>query len=304
VALDELEDQRRAVLDRPREDPQQVAARAAVGQDAQLAQRLQRHAGLAGPLGERVVVAVRRVGELDAHLGHRAHGADDVRRHEREVPGVTRAMVDGLEVVLRVVSRLAVEAVRQLDPAGQERPVVPAAVDERAPGTAVRREPGEPHGAVLVGDVVRLLEDGRAAVAGAADGRVDVRHLERQVDDAVAVRRDAAADVRARAGLAGDDEARGAGDDEVLARVAVPGLGPAVGGRAHAERRRVPVHGLPGVADVEADVVRPEHRERARRVAVGHRPDQVVREGVAHAALLSIPDRALLPTQSTPLSSI
>jgi hypothetical protein len=145
---------------------------------------------------------------------------------------------------------------------------------------------------------VRLLQDGRAALPGVADGRVDVRHLQRQVGDAVAVRRDVAADVRARAGLAGEDEARGAGDQQVLARVAVPGLGAAVGDRGHAEGRRVPVHGLSRVADVEADVVHATHRERVVRVVVGHRADQVVvHQGVAHAALLSIPQLGCAPSR-------
>ena len=41
---------------------------------------------------------------------------------------------------------------------------------------------------MLVGDVVRLLQHGRALRAGVLDAAVDVRHLEGEVDDAVAVR--------------------------------------------------------------------------------------------------------------------
>ena len=41
---------------------------------------------------------------------------------------------------------------------------------------------------MLVGDGLRLHEDGRAGLAGLGDALVDVGHLEGDVDDAVAVR--------------------------------------------------------------------------------------------------------------------
>ena len=46
----------------------------------------------------------------------------------------------------------------------------------------------DPDGAVLVGDVVGLLDDGGAHGAGVLDAAVDVGHLQGDVDDAVAVR--------------------------------------------------------------------------------------------------------------------
>ena len=61
------------------------------------------------------------------------------------------------------------------------------------------------------------------------------------------------------------------------------GLRPAVGDHAHPERRRVPVRGLPGVTDGEADVVQPQHRERVGGVVVGDLPDERVDQRVGHA---------------------
>ena len=57
------------------------------------------------------------------------------------------------------------------------------------PGLAVRRDGGDPHGAVLVGDVVVRLVAATVAPgrAGVRDAAVDVGHLEGDVDDAVAV---------------------------------------------------------------------------------------------------------------------
>src|SRR5579875_399544 len=64
VPLDQLVEDRRAVFHGLGEDLQQVAVLVAVGEDAQLPQLLERHTGVADPVAEVVVVAVRGVEEL------------------------------------------------------------------------------------------------------------------------------------------------------------------------------------------------------------------------------------------------
>ncbi len=56
-------------------------------------------------------------------------------------------------------------------------------------GLAVGRDRRDADGAVLVGEVVRLLEHRGARLPRLGDAAVDVGHLEGDVDDAVAVRR-------------------------------------------------------------------------------------------------------------------
>ena len=68
MALDDLEEERRAVLDRAREDLEEVALLVAVGLDAELLERLDRHADVADAVGQRRVVLVRQAEELDAVL--------------------------------------------------------------------------------------------------------------------------------------------------------------------------------------------------------------------------------------------
>src|SRR5207344_2203130 len=64
VAFDQLEEHRRPVLHRLGEDLQQIAVLVPVGEDAQLPQRADRYAGLAGPALQRVVVGAGGVEEL------------------------------------------------------------------------------------------------------------------------------------------------------------------------------------------------------------------------------------------------
>src|SRR5688500_8819810 len=68
VALDDLEEEGRPILDRAGEDLEQVALLVAVGLDTQLLQRVHRHAHVADPLGQRGVVLVRHAQELDSVL--------------------------------------------------------------------------------------------------------------------------------------------------------------------------------------------------------------------------------------------
>src|SRR5262245_2762766 len=76
VALDDLEEHRRTVADRLREDLQHVALVVAVDEDAEAPQVLELLLDLADPLRHVLVVRVRHVEELDpalAHLCERAH---------------------------------------------------------------------------------------------------------------------------------------------------------------------------------------------------------------------------------------
>jgi len=85
VPLDQLEEHRRAVLDRLGEDLQQVPVLVPVGQDAQLAQLVQRHPGLAYPRAELVVVAAGGGQELDPGRGHGPDAGHDVVGGQRDV---------------------------------------------------------------------------------------------------------------------------------------------------------------------------------------------------------------------------
>ena len=84
------------------------------------------------------------------------------------------------------------------DVTGQVGTVVAGAVDEAVAGVAVRRDRGDDDGAVLVGDLRRRLQPG-----GAVRDRVGVlpryvRHGDRQVADAVAVRSDVLGEIGPR----------------------------------------------------------------------------------------------------------
>ena len=144
------------------------------------------------------------------------------------------------------------------------------------PGLAVRRDRRDPHGAVLVGLVVRLDQAGGALHDRVRVRLVDVRHFERDVDDAVAV--DGVVRGRLGAGVHGADqhEAGRAGGQDVLGVVAVALLGAAVGDDVHAEAGRVVVRGLLRVADVEPHVVEALERERVGRDVVRDGADQLV----------------------------
>ena len=140
--------------------------------------------------------------------------------------------------------------------AGEVGAGVPGAVDhaldEGVPGLAVRRDRGDADRAVLVGDVLGLAEDGRSGRASLLDALVDVGHLERDVDDAVAVRGVVRHQGAVGADGAVDDEPDRAGLQHERLVVAVAVLGPGVGDQLHAPGARVVVRGLGGVADHEA----------------------------------------------------
>src|ERR1700735_5476738 len=78
VPLDQLEEHRRPVLHGLGEYLQQVAVLVPVRQDPELPQLIERNASLADPFAQRVVIAVRRGQEVDAHRAHAADGRHDV----------------------------------------------------------------------------------------------------------------------------------------------------------------------------------------------------------------------------------
>lgn len=194
---------------------------------------------------------------------------------------VADAVVDGLEKPLRRPFRaddaaLARFVTGQVD-AGVLRPV-----DQRVAGLAIGRDRGDAHGAVLVGDVVRLLEDGGALRAGVLDAPVDVGDLEREVDHAVAV----AAVVVEQRGVgpdaAGDHEAGRARLQHERLALEVPGLGTGVRDEPHAERDLVEPRGLRGVARDEHHRVHRLHREGVGRRVVVDEADELTQLVVAH----------------------
>src|ERR1700728_3848453 len=85
VPFDHLEEHRRPVLNRLAEDLQQVAVLVAVGKDLEFAQLVERDPGVANPLPEGVVIAVRRVEEVNASGAHAADRGDDVIARQRDV---------------------------------------------------------------------------------------------------------------------------------------------------------------------------------------------------------------------------
>src|SRR4051794_28806233 len=105
VALDHLEEDRRAVADRLREDLQQIALVVAVDEDALLAQVRELLDHLGHPRRDLVVVRLWDREELDAAPAQRRDGADDVARGDRDVLG-PRALVE-LEVLVDLRLALA-----------------------------------------------------------------------------------------------------------------------------------------------------------------------------------------------------
>ena len=210
-------------------------------------------------------------------LGHVGEAHDPVVEahplvHVAELD-VADDVVEGLEQPLRL-ALAALQRARPGDPAGQVGAVVAAAVDQGVHGLAVRRDRGDAHRAVLVGDVLGLADHGRAGAAGLGDAAVDVGHLERDVDDAVAV---AAVVVGQRAvGVDGavEHEADRAGAQHEALVVAVAGLGAGVGLELHAPGGLVVVRGLGGVADHEDDRVPAGHREDVALGVVLHQADE------------------------------
>ncbi len=110
-------------------------------------------------------------------------------------------------------------------------------------------------GAVLVLDLVRLLQAGGAVLDGVGVGRAGVRHLDGEVDDAVAVGGHVALQEGATLGAGlddgGEDEPGPAVLQDVGGGLAAAVLRSGVGDELHPEGGGVVVGGLLGVADRE-----------------------------------------------------
>src|SRR5690606_15808630 len=107
LPLDQLEEQRRTVLHRAREQLQQVALLVAVDEDAELADEVERLLDLADALRQQLVVAARHAEELHAVVAQPLHGVQDVGRLERDVLDARAA------IVLQVFVDLALAAPRR-----------------------------------------------------------------------------------------------------------------------------------------------------------------------------------------------
>src|SRR3954451_18795043 len=118
VALDDLEEDRRPVADRLREDLQQVALVVAVDQDAEPAEVRQVLLDLADPLRHVVVVLLGDLEELDALLGEGRDAADDVARGDRDVLRPGAAVVLDVLLDLRLALALGGLVDRELHAAG------------------------------------------------------------------------------------------------------------------------------------------------------------------------------------------
>src|SRR5680860_79532 len=188
---------------------------------------------------------------------------------------VADAVVDGLEEPLGV-PLAARDLCRGGDVAGKVGSAVTAAVDQRVPGLAVRRDRGHAHGAEVVGLVMRLHEHGRTRRPGVLDALVDVEHLQGQVHDTVAV---VAVKVHHRALWShspGEHEPGTARAQHVGLRVAATRLRSAVGLELHAERELVERRGLGRVAHDEADRVHGRHGKGIAGLVVLHEADQLL----------------------------
>src|SRR6187200_772042 len=114
VALDDLEEDRRAVADRLGEDLQQVALVVAVDEDPEPLEVLEVLGDLADAVRRLVVVRVGRVEELDAARLELLDGLDDVARGDRDVLRARAAVVLEVLVDLRLALALGRLVEREL----------------------------------------------------------------------------------------------------------------------------------------------------------------------------------------------
>src|ERR1039458_4225463 len=112
LALDDLEEERRTVADRTRENLQQVAVVIAVDEDVERTQPIEVLVDAGGAVTERVVVGPRGGQELHTAVAHLLHGARDVIRVHGDVldtaaPVVVEILLDLrlLEPDVRLVDR-------------------------------------------------------------------------------------------------------------------------------------------------------------------------------------------------------
>src|SRR4051812_48686908 len=115
VPFDDLEEERRAVLDRPGEDLEEVALLVPVGLDPQLLERIDRDADVADAVGELLVVGMGHPQELDAEAAERPDRRHDVVRSEGDVlrAGLAVVIDELLDLALLLARRRLVD--RKLD---------------------------------------------------------------------------------------------------------------------------------------------------------------------------------------------
>ena len=147
--------------------------------------------------------------------------------------------------------------------------MVTGPVDERVPRLAVGGDRCQPNGTMFVAHIVRVLQDGGPLAARVRHAPVDVRHLQRDVDDAVAVPPVVIGDRAARAHRALEHEPDGPAAQHVRVMVPVAGLRAGVGDQLHAEGQLEEQRGLGGVADRPHHGVPPGDGERIGVRVVG-----------------------------------
>lgn len=247
----------------------------------------------------RLAPALRRLVERELHL---AGAVRDDLRHQRRVLGrdvvadelghVGEAhdpvvevgpLVHALDVADAVVDRLEEPLLRRLDDrAGGLEPRqvgagVVGAVDQRVPGLAVGGDGGDGDLAVVVLQDVRLLQARRTLRDRVPVGVLDVRDLDREVHDPVAVLGDVPADRGARLHRAAEHEPGPARLQHVHRLVRASVLRAPVRDPAHPERGRVVVGGLLGVADGEDDGVHTLDRKLIHATQSRHGPTSCAR---------------------------
>ena len=158
--------------------------------------------------------------------------------------------------------------------AGQVDAVVPGPVHQRVHGVPVGRDGRGPDRAVRVGHVMRLRHDRGACRAGVRHALVHVGHLERHVDDAVAVPPVVVGDRAVRLAAPLMTNRTVAAVQHVGVVVAVAGLRPRVRLEPHPERQLEVQRRLGGVPRGPDHRVPAGHRERVVAQVVGDHPGQ------------------------------
>ena len=150
------------------------------------------------------------------------------------------------------------------------------ALHQRVAGLPVGRDGRDAHGPVLVRQVVRFFQDRGTGALGLRDAPIDIGHLQRDVDDAVAV-----AGVMRHQGAVGADRAledepdRARTQDERLV-VAVAVLRPRIRDQFHAPRGLEVARRLGGIADHENDGIPTSYREWVVARVILHQADQLL----------------------------
>jgi predicted ATPase/DNA-binding CsgD family transcriptional regulator len=221
-------------------------------------------------------------------LGHVREAHDPVVERDPLVHGaefhVADDVVEGDEGGFRR-RRLAAA----LDVAGQVGAAVAAALDERVDGVAVGLEGGGAHRAVLIGLIMRLRQHGRAGLPRVGDALVHVRHLERHVDDAVAVPAVVVRDLAVRADRALDDKPDVSRFKDIRLVVAIAGDRARVGLEPHPEGELEVQRRLGRVPGGPDDRVPAGDGERVRAGVVGDDAGEQVAVGEKFADCHRVP---------------